>query len=900
MTPPSDPRPPLLARALLSLILPRSVREGFLGDLEERFRTVAREDLAAARRAYWKDALSPSLLRLRREVRGMPLPPGSSPSSATGDGLMGSLAQDVKFALRMMVKAPAFTAVAVLSLALGIGPNTAIFSLVDSLLLTEWGVEDPAGVMDVYTFTDDGRYFYSSYSLFELVEEGGDDAFSDVAASAQYSGNIERDGRGELFLGEMVTGNYFQLLGVEAARGRTFLAEEDATPGTHPVVVVSDRYWRTRHDSDPGLIGREIRLNGRPYTVVGVAPPAFKGRVAPGLGTDFWVPLSMYPHLNPGQMSNGNLLIMGRLRPAVGADQARSVLDAVAARFNEQRPERRSRLAIGAVKLDEVLLNPNLDGFVRAVTLLVFVAVGLVLVIACVNLAGFLLSRATDRRKEIAVRIAMGAGRRAIVRQLLVESILLATLGGAVGLALGLGVVRFFLGVELPLQVPVDIDVALNGRLLLFTGFATVVAAVLFGLTPALEATRTPVASTLRDETGGSGGRRKVGARGLMVAAQMALSTVLLVGAGLFLRSLDAATNLDVGFDTGPAAVVTVEAWAGDLTQEEQATFGEELFSRVQALPEVRTAGMATRLPLELGATNSSFTVPGVAPPPNQDRWVFELTYVTPGYLETMGIGLLDGRTLRGADRGDAQQVVVVSQAAAERLWPGESALGRVLHRGGDPEDELVVVGVVDDAKIWSLTEPPRPYLYLPASQGFSWGHYNVVARGEVGALALAGRIRDAARALAPDVYISRAGTMDDHLAYIYFLPRAAAFLLLMVGGLAVAMACVGLYGMVSYSVARRTREMGIRLALGADRGRVVAMVVRKGLALVAVGGAVGLVAALVLGRLVEGLLIGVGALDPLALLAAPLALAVLAGLAAYLPARRASRVDPVEALRSE
>lgn len=895
-----SPRPPFLARLLLRALLPSSIREGFLGDLEERFRAQATHDPAGARRRYWKDALSPSLLRLRREVKGMPLPPGSRPGHATGDGLMSSLVQDLKFALRMMVKAPAFTAVAVLSLALGIGPNTAIFSVVDSLLLTDWGVEEPATVMDIYTLTDDGEYFYSYYSLMELVEEGGDDAFREVAASAQYSGTIELGGRSELFLGELVTGDYFQVLGVDAARGRTFLPEEDATPGTHPVVVVSDRFWRTRHDADPGLVGSEIRLNGRPYTVVGIAPPEFKGRVAPGLGTDFWAPIRMYPHLAPGQMGNGNLLITARLAPGVSPDQARAVLDAVAARFNEQRPERRSQLEIGAVTLDEILLHPNFDGALTAISALVFVAVGLVLLIACVNLAGFLLSRATDRRKEMAVRVAMGAGRRDILRQLLVESLVLASLGGALGLALGLGVVRLFLGMDLPVQVPLNMEVGLNGRILLFTGIATVGAALLFGLTPALEATRAPTAATLRDEGGGSGGRRKVGARGFMVAAQMALSTVLLVGAGLFLRSLDSARSLDVGFDTGPAAVVTVDAWAGEMTPEEQQAFADQLFDRVRRLPAVRTAGMTTRLPLDLGVTNSSFGVPGVEPPPGRDAWVLELAYVTPGYFETMGIDVVEGRALTDADREDAQRVVLVTRAAAERFWPGESALGRTIHRTASPEDEMVVVGVVEDAKIWSLTEPPRPYLYIPTTQGTAFGRYHVVARGEAAPSALADRIRAEARALDPDVFLSRVTTLDGHLAYIYFLPRAGAFLLLLVGGLAVVMACVGLYGMVSYSVARRTREMGIRLALGADRGAVVGMMVKRGLALVAVGGSVGLVAALFAGRLVEGFLIGVGGLDPLALGAAPLFLGVVAALAAWLPARRAAAVDPVEALRSE
>ncbi len=893
-------RPPLLARLLLRLRVPAHIREGFVGDLEERFHRTAGHDPRAARRAFWRDALSPSLGALRREARGMSLPPGSRPAAASGDSSMHAILQDVRYALRLMVKAPAFTAVAVLSLALGIGPNTAIFSLVDALLLTEWGVEDPATVMDVYTLTDEGEYYYSGYPLYELVEEAAEGTFSGVAASAQHSGNLERDGSGELLLGELVTGSYFDVLGVDAARGRTFLPEEDATPGTHPVVVVSDRYWRTRHAADPGLVGREVRLNGRPYTVIGVAPPEFRGRVAPGLGTDFWAPIRMYPHLAPGQMETGNLLVTARLAPGVSPDQARSVLDAVARRYNEARPERRSRLAIGAVTLDEILLHPSLDGPLRAMAALVLLAVGLVLLVACVNLAGFLLSRATDRRKEMAIRVAMGAGRPALVRQLVVESLVLAFVGGAVGLVLGLGVVRLFVGIDLPLPVPMNVDVGLSGRLLLFTGAATLLAALVFGLAPALEAVRSPTAATLQDETGGGGGRRKAGARGFLVAAQMTVSTVLLVGAGLFLRNLQAATATDVGFDTGPAAVVTLEAWASDRTPEEQTAFAEGLFREVRTLPGVRSAGMTTRLPLELGVTNEGFDIPGVAPPPNRDRHLIELAYVTEGYLETMAIRVLEGRAILASDREGERQVVVASRAAAERYWPGESALGRVLHRGGDPDDAFVVVGVAEDADIWSLNEEPRPYLYLSAAQGQAFGHYHVVARGPGDPAALAARIRATARTLDPDLFVSRAVTMDGHLAYIYFLPRAAALLLVLVGGLAVAMACVGLYGMVSYSVSRRTREVGIRMALGADGGRVVSLVVRNGLVLVALGGAAGVATALVAGRLVEGFLLAGSALDVAALAGAPLALGAVAALAAWLPARRAARVDPVEALRSE
>jgi len=807
---------------------------------------------------------------------------------------------DLKFALRMLRKAPAFTAVAVLSLALGMGPNTAIFSLVDTLLFREWGVRDPAGLVDIYTLTRDDRHFYSYYRVFELVDEGMEDAFEDVTAYALYTANIEREGAAELVLGEIVKGNYFDVMGVRAARGRTFLPEEDATPGTHPVVVLSHRYWQSRFGGDASVVGRELRLNGRPYTVVGVAPDTFRGRISPGIGTDFWVPLQMYPHLSPDKFQNGDFSITGRLRAGVTTARANEELLAVAERYNEARPESRSQLRLDGVNVGEVRFHPDLDGVVGAMAALLVVAVGLVLVVACVNLAGFFLARATDRRKEVAVRVAMGAGRAAIVRQLLVESVVLATLGGALGLLLGQVALRLALAYEPPLPLPVHLDVSLDGRLLAFTGISVLVATLVFGLAPALEATRSPVASTLRDEAGASGTRRKVGARQVMVAAQMALSTLLLFGAGLFVRSLQNATQRDVGFSTGPAAVVTVDTWANQYTAEQDLAFIGRLTESLRGTPGIRDVAVAGRLPLALGTTNTSVSVPGVEPPPDANAHVLEFTTVTPGYFAAMGIEVLEGRDFGSADTPDAERVAVVARAAAERFWPGESAVGKTMYLGGDLERAVVVVGVADDVPIWSLTEAPRPYFYVPIGQREAFGRYHVVARGELPADEMAARVRDEARRIDPDVFLSDVGTMADHLAYILFLPRMAAAMLSAVGVLALLLASIGLYGMVSYSVARRTREMGIRQALGAEAAQVVAMVMRSGMKVVALGGAVGIAAALGLGAVVQRFLIGVGAADPAALVAAPLVLAAVAAVATWLPARRVSRVDPVGALRSD
>lgn len=821
--------------------------------------------------------------------------------------MLRSLLYDLKYAFRTLLKSPGFTAVAVLSLALGIGPNTAIFSIVNAVLFQDWGVGEPEGLVDIYGLTDDGSHFFNSFSNFELIEEGTPDVFEAVAHHSIFSGRIESpEGETELVLGEFVTGNYFDVMRVTPALGRTFLPEEDATEGTHPVVVLGYHYWESRYASDPSIVGGEIRLNGRPYTVVGVAPSTFRGRIAPGIGTDFWVPVSMYTHLDPIKYRRGDFTISGRVAPGVTGAQAVAAVETVGARYDQelqaQNPDRRSRFRLAGVVLADIMLHPDADGILSMMAALLFVAVGLVLLVACVNLAGFLLSRASERRKEMAVRIAMGAGRRDIIRQLVVEALVLSGAGALLGLALGQVAARALASVRPPLPIPLELEVGMSGPLLLFTAGTAVVAAVLFGLAPALEASSAPVAGTLRDEAGSSGGRRKVGARGVLVAAQMALSTVLLFSAVLFARSLGSASDLDLGFATREAAVVTIDATAAEYSPEEAEAFNESLMQRLQAQPAISNVAYTGRMPLALGTNNLVFDVPGVEPPPNQNRHVLETTRVTEGYFETMGIALLDGRAFDDTDRAGSPPVAVMSQAAASRLWPGESAVGKTILPDTSAASAITIVGVVDNAKIWRLAESPFPYLYRPAAQSSASRQHTIVARGNAPPGEIAGLIRSEIRSMDPEVFLTEVGTLDDHLGYVYFLPRMAALIMSLIGALALVLACMGLYGMVSYNVSRRTREMGIRLALGADRQAVIGMVLQSGLAIIAVGAVLGIVGSVVMGTLVgsSGFLLGVGGLDPLSILVAPAVLGGVAAFATYMPARRAARVDPVQALRSE
>ena len=594
------------------------------------------------------------------------------------------------------------------------------------------------------------------------------------------------------------------------------------------------------------------------------------------------------------------------MRDGVEPGQALAAVETVGAREDAERqarnPERRGRFRLAGVVVADIRLHPGADGILTTMALFLFVAVGLVLLVACINLAGFLLSRASNRRKEMAVRVAMGAGRGDIVRQLVVESLVLSGMGATLGLFLGYFAARALASVEVPLPVPLDLEVGMNVPLLVFTAITAVVAAIVFGLTPALEAMRSPVAATLRDEAGSSGGKRKVGARGMLVTGQMALSTILLFGALLFVRSLMTAADMDLGFTTREAAVVDVETSAAAYSPEEQSAYNEELIRRLTTHPSITSLAVTNRLPLDLGVNNISFDIPGVEPPPNQNRLVLETTRVSEDYFSAMGIEILDGRAFEESDRLGSAPVAILSQAAAQRYWPNERAIGKVLFPDTIQSNAITVVGVAGNAKMWSLNEAPFPYMYRPEAQAPPSTNYTLVARGNVPAAELAGLIRTEALSIDPEVFLTQVGTLDDHLGYIYFLPRMAALVLSLIGLLALLLACMGLYGMVSYNVATRTREMGIRLALGADGQRVINLVLHGGVALILVGGAIGVAGSVLLATALRssGFLFDVSAFDPISLLAAPLLLGAVALLATFMPARRASRVDPVQALRSE
>ncbi|NNL31334.1 MAG: hypothetical protein HKO77_09935, partial [Gemmatimonadetes bacterium] len=431
------PRPPRLGRLLLRLFAPGGLRQEIEGDLTEAWRR-DKERVGSIRAGvrFVREAASPSLIRLRRQTRGMDLAPGTPLRARNGESILSALRRDLSYAIRLLTRTPGFATVVILSLALGIGPNTAIFSIVNGLFFRDRGVAEPDTLVEIWEMGRDGRLNYTYYSVYEDILEGTTDVFSDVAVYAPISARLEGDLGAAPILGELVSANFFHVLGVGASVGRTFLPEEGVTPGTHPVTVLSDRLFRQRFGSDPSVVGESVRINGRSYTVVGVADPTFRGKMVPGLEVDLWVPMMMYPHLKPNQMtSNGDVQMTGRLHPGTPPFRAMAALDAVAARIDDERGDSRFTFALGSYVLADYYFSPEMDGVITAMAALLLAVVGLVLLVACVNLAGFFLARAADRRREMSIRVAMGAGQGAILRQLLVESLVLAAVGGLIGLA---------------------------------------------------------------------------------------------------------------------------------------------------------------------------------------------------------------------------------------------------------------------------------------------------------------------------------------------------------------------------------------------------------------------------------------------------------------------------------
>lgn len=903
----------MFARRLLERRLPDEIAEAIVGDLVHEYATRVRprRGRVAADAWFWMASLRIRAGSLRRAANSLratrPTPERNTPRRASRNqpdlrSTIHMLFTDLRYALRRMARAPGFTGVAVLSLGLGIGANTAMFSLVNAVLFSGPPVVDAHELVEVYSSDADGfEYATSSHpDYLDLRRERS--VFSNVVGTRTTIVRLDLDGEPAIAFGELISWDYFQTLGLDMTLGRAFVEEEDVTPGTHPVVILGHRTWTRDFGASPDVVGSTLHLNGRPYTVVGVAPADFNGSM-PVIVTSLYAPLMMTDVLmGSAQLErrrSRSMFLKARLLPGVTTEQANAALRAFSSRLEEQYPESNENRYMSAVASGDVSIHPSVDRILTPVAGMLLAVVGVVLLIACANLASFLLARAEDRRREIAVRLALGAARRRLVSQLLVETTVLALLGGVLGLVLAQWTVGLMLALQPPLPLPLDLEISLDRTVLGFTAAVSLVSGIAFGLVPALQATNPDLAPTLKSEGGGSGSRRKLSLRGALVVTQVAFSFVLLIGAGLFVRSLQKAQMIDPGFDIGAGAIVwPMPELAGYDTPEEVEAFYSRYQEELLADPRVTGVAMADRLPLGSGVQTGGYLLPGVpSETPDGDHDI-DNTHVNADYFRAMGVEIVAGRSFERTDE-DGERIAVVSQAFVDRYYPGEDVVGRAIQTAGGADD-LRIVGVAADTKVRTLGEAPRPYVYELQGQVTFFG-MQVVVRGTAPSEDLVAIARTALDAVSPGMVLFEAiKTMDEHLALLLFPPRMAALLLTVFGGLALLLSAIGIYGVVSYAVARRTREVGIRMSLGATAGDVVTMAVGGGMRLVVAGAVVGVILAGAVTWAVSGYLFGISTTDVVTFVTIPILLSAVALVAAWVPARRASLVDPVRALRTE
>ncbi|HEV3469193.1 MAG TPA: ABC transporter permease [Pyrinomonadaceae bacterium] len=806
---------------------------------------------------------------------------------------MRTLLLDARHALRTLVKSPGFTAVAVLALALGIGANTAIFSVINSVLLRPLPYREPDRLVFVMENFQQQDSAVSFPNFADWREQNR--VFEELAASRLTSFNLTGAGEAERLQGRMVTANFFEALGVEPAAGRDFTPEEDR-PGGEAVAVLSHGFWQRRLGGDPKVVGRQLLLNGRSHTVVGVAPAGFEFYTP----VEVFVPLGSWTHQAMGERgSHPSIYAVGRLKEGVTLEQARAEMDAIMERLAEQYPTTNQGHGATLIPVYE-----NVVGGVRPALMILLGAVAFVLLIACANVANLLLARSSGRRKELAVRAALGATRGRIVRQLLVESVLLALLGGAAGLLLALWGTDLLTSM-IPDAVPRPLETGVNARVLGFTLLASLLTGVIFGSVPALQASNPDLNDALREGTRGSTGRRSR-LRNAFVVSEVALALVLLVGAGLMVKSFAEVQKVEPGFDPQKLLTAQLSLSAEKYPGPKAVAFLEEVRQRIGALPGVESAAFSNGLPI-YGAGITSFLIEGQPrPAPGGEPTAVEYV-TTPGYFRTMGIPLLKGRYLDERDTRQGQMVALVDEDFARRFFPGEDPLGKRVKLFREyPAAEIV--GVVGHVKHFGLdaAAPFQAQFYFALAQlpddyiNRMTGGISLVVRTKGDPAGAAADVRREVFAVDKEQPVYQARTMEDLISESLALRRFSMSLLALFAAVAALLAAVGIYGVMSYSVSQHTRELGIRMALGAEARDMLWLVIRQGMGLALVGVGLGLAGALALTRVMSSLLYGVTATDPATFAAVTALLTAAALLACYVPARRATKVDPMEALRYE
>ena len=806
---------------------------------------------------------------------------------------------DLRHAVRLLFKTPSFSLPALLSLALAVGANTTIFSVVDALLLKPLGAADTARLIRIgQAVNHDGSFRAVSHAEYVYIRDHCTTLEGVIGHEPQPMTLGAADGP-QVVWGEIVSGNYFSVLHVTPPLGRGFVPEEDRVPDERPVIVISDGLWRRRFGSDPSLVGRTVSLNAHTFTVVGIAPAGFHGTFT-GFDIDVWVPVMMHGVAAPGSGRLGRrddrfMLLIARMKRGVSMQAARADVQALGRQLEQLFADanRNRSLEVGSASG----VHPFIALFVKAFLALLMGIVGLVLVIACANVATLLLARAAARRRELAIRLAVGASRARLVRQLLVESLVLAFAGGGAGLLLSFWSVRVLDAFHPPTGVPIALGLSVDWRVLTFTLAVSTMTALAFGLAPALQTTRVDILSNLKDDAP-LAGRSPTRFRDALIVAQLALSLVLLIGAALMVRSLRNSQMLDPGFDPDGVVVLSFDPEMLGYPRAKADAFYSQLLERVGALPGTERAALADFVPMGDRGDRISVAIPGQTPPPGRDGFELDYNRVSPGYFATLRLPLLAGREFTGRDRDGAPLVAIVNRAMARRFWPREDALGKRIKVRGETE-EREVIAIAQNAKFGGVGADPEPYLYLPSLQRYRPSltlHVRTAARPAQALDAIRAIVRDLDRGMS--AYDGR--PMRESMAFSLVPVDIAKNVLGVSGVIALVLALGGLYGVVAYTVAHRMKEIGIRVALGASRSHVFRVIVGGALKLALIGMALGVAGAAATTRLLRTFLYGLSPTDPLTFaIVAGLLMAVAAG-ASYGAARRGLRVDPMVALRHE
>ena len=814
---------------------------------------------------------------------------------------METLFHDLRFGFRRLIKTPGFAVIAVLSLALGIGANTAIFSLVNLILFRPLPVANPQEVVSVSPIGKDGALAAFSYPNY-IDFRDRNEVLSGLLVSRFVVVSMSRNGNNEKVWGNLVTGNYFDVLGVKPALGRSFLPEEDKTRLSHPVVVISHSLWQTRFGGDPSVVSSYVLINGMKFKVIGVAPAGFKGTEVI-YTPDIYAPFATQKWIEPesdylDKRDESNMFAVGRLKPGVSAAQAEASLNLLAAQLAKDFPNDNEGLRIQVVPPGFIL--PQIRNAMLGVSAALMGLVALVLLIACVNLANLLLARATERGKEIAIRLSIGASRARIVRQLLTESVMLAVAGGLVGVALARWIIYSIMALKPPIAIPITLELHVDWRVLVFSMIVSVITGVLFGLVPALQATKPDLIPALKDAASQSGVRRSLLRNGLVVA-QIAVSLVLLIAAGLTLRALQRLRVMNPGFNPENVLMMNFDLKLQGYQTDAGAQLRKQLLNRIESLPGAQSVSITGFMPLSMNYSGTAILIEGK----QQERGVNAPSAMQAGvglkYFETIGTPLVAGRDLTEQDQEGKTRSAVVNETFARKFFPGanpiETALGKQF-RTSPEEQPWQIAGVAKDGKYWTIGEDPQAFVWFPIGDRLSYNY--LLVRTSAKPETLIGAIRAEFRNLDPNLPVTDVKTLTEHMSLSLFPARAFASLLSAFGLLALTLAAIGIFGVMSYAVSQRTREIGVRMALGAGAKDIFKLIIGRGLSLTLIGVGVGLALAVVGTRFLSSLLYNVSAVDPLAFVGVTLLLVAVAFLACYFPARRAMRTDPMVALRYE